>query len=62
MYHEEQYNSFKKQLKKKYIALIEKSNNYRFEDETISDLAAFKAMKLLEKLNQISYLERKLTV
>jgi hypothetical protein len=62
MYQKEQYNGFKKQLKEKYVALIEKSNNYRFEDETISDLAAFKAMKLLDKLNQINYLERKLTV
>ena len=62
MYQKEQYNGFKKQLKEKYVALIEKSNNYRFEDETISDLAAFKAMKLLDKLNQINYLERKRTV
>jgi hypothetical protein len=62
MYQNKEYKKFKKQLKEKYIVLIEKSNNYRFEDETISDLAAFKAMKLLEKLNQISYLERKLTL
>ncbi|SDS29106.1 hypothetical protein SAMN05216503_2585 [Polaribacter sp. KT25b] len=39
------------------MELIEKSNNYRFVDEAISDLAAFKAMKLNEKLNQISYLD-----
>jgi hypothetical protein len=41
---------------------VEKSNDYRFEDESISDLAAFKAMKLLKKLNQISYLDRKFTL
>lgn len=49
--------SFKMHLKKRYIELIEKSNDYRFVDESISDLAAFKAMKLNEKLNQLSYLE-----
>jgi hypothetical protein len=57
-----QFNSLKKHLKIRYKALVEKSNNYRFEDEAKSDLAAFKAMKLLEKMNQISYLERKFTV
>jgi hypothetical protein len=58
MYNENQFNSFKKHLKVRYYELVEKSNDYRFEDESISDVAAFKAMKLLEKLNQLSYLER----
>lgn len=58
MHHQNQFNSFKKHLKERYDNLVEKSNDYRFEDESISDLAAFKAMKLLKKLNQISYLDR----
>ena len=62
MYHKDQFNSFKKHLKERYVELIEKSNNYRFEDEAKSDIAAFKAMKLLEKISQISYLDRKLTI
>jgi len=60
--HLNQFNSFKKHLKERYSELVEKSNDYRFEDESISDLAAFKAMKLLKKLNQISYLDRKFTL
>ncbi len=62
MYRLEQLNNYEKHLKKSYIKLIEKSNNYRFVDESVSDIAAFKAMKLLEKINQIRYLDRKLTV
>tara|TARA_B110000285_G_C15004113_1_gene552936 strand:+ start:567 stop:755 length:189 start_codon:yes stop_codon:yes gene_type:complete len=62
MHHKNQFNSFKKHLKERYVELIEKSNNYRFEDEAKSDIAAFKAMKLLEKISQISYLDRKLTI
>jgi hypothetical protein len=62
MQNQNQFNSFKKHLKERYDNLVEKSNDYRFEDESISDLAAFKAMKLLKKLNQISYLERKFTL
>jgi hypothetical protein len=62
MYDKNQFNSFKKHLKERYVELVEKSNNYRFEDEAKSDIAAFKAMKLLEKISQISYLDRKLTI
>lgn len=62
MQNKNQFSSIKKHLKARYKALIEKSNNYRFEDEAKSDLAAFKAMKLLEKINQISYLERSITI
>jgi hypothetical protein len=62
MQQQKQLISFKKHLKDRYEQLVEKSNDYRFEDESISDLAAFKAMKLLEKLNQISYLDRKFTL
>ena len=62
MQNQNQFNSFKQHIKERYDNLVEKSNDYRFEDESISDLAAFKAMKLLKKLNQISYLDRKFTL
>lgn len=57
-----QLDRYKKNLKERYLNLIEKSNSYRYEDESMSDVSAFKAMKLLEKINQVRYLDRKLTV
>lgn len=57
-----QLDSYKKHLKERYLNLIEKSNSYKYVDESISDVAAFKAMKLLEKINQVRYLDRKLTI
>lgn len=62
MHNRNQFTSFKEHLIKRYNELIEKSNDYRFEDEVTSDIAAFKAMKLLEKINQFSFLDRKSTV
>lgn len=53
-----QLEKYKNHLQKSYVSLVEKSNNYRFLDESISDVAAFKAMKLLEKLNQVYYLDQ----
>lgn len=57
MYNKSHLSRFKKHLQQRHVELIEKSNNYRFVDEAISDLAAFKAMKLNEKLIQLSYLD-----
>ena len=62
MHRLKQLNSYKKHLKERYITLVEESNSYQYEDESMSDIAAFKAMKLLEKINQVRYLDRKLTV
>ncbi len=55
-----QLQTYKNHLKDRYFKLIEKSNDYRFEDESKSDAAAFKAMKVLEKINQVKYLDRDL--
>lgn len=52
---------YKKHLENRYSSLIEKSNDYRFEDESKSDSAAFKAMKILSKINEINYLEHQLS-
>ncbi len=57
-----QLKSYKKHLQERYEKLLELSNNYRFEDESKSDLAAFKAMKLKEKLNQVNYLDREFSL
>lgn len=46
-----------KKLKEDYVRLVEESDNYRFVDEVKSDMAAFRAMKILEKLNKVSFLE-----
>jgi hypothetical protein len=62
MYYKKQFIVYKKHLLDRYISLVEKSDNYRFEDEAKSDVAAFKAMKLLEKINQIKYLDREFTI
>lgn len=53
-----QLQIYKKHLEDRYFRLLEKSNDYRFEDESKSDAAAFKAMKVLEKINQVKYLDR----
>ena len=62
MYYKDQYLSYKRHLLDRYSNLVEKSNNYKFEDEATSDLAAFKAMKILEKINQIHYLDREFVI
>ena len=62
MYYQNQFQNYKRHLKERYVNLLEQSNSYRFVDEAKSDLAAFKAMKVLEKINQVSYLDRELMV
>jgi hypothetical protein len=53
-----QLKTYRKHLEDRYFRLVEKSNDYRFIDESKSDTAAFKAMKILEKINRVSYLDR----
>jgi hypothetical protein len=48
-------NTYKKHLLESYLRLLETSNDYRYIDENISDSAAFKAMKILEKINRMRY-------
>ncbi len=62
MYYKQHLSQLKQRLHQQYHHLVEVSNSYRFLDETLSDLAAFKAMKLLRKLNKLQYLEREVTV
>ena len=53
-----QLQTYRKHLEDRYFRLVEKSNDYRFIDESKSDTAAFKAMKVLEKINRVSYLDQ----
>lgn len=62
MSHLNQLHRYKKHLEERYNRLLEKSNDYRFIDESKSDNAAFKAMKILSKLNKVNYLDRELSV
>jgi K+/H+ antiporter YhaU regulatory subunit KhtT len=62
MYYKKQFTKLKQRLQNQYLKLVEISNNYRFLDESLSDLAAYKAMKLLQKINRVRYLDREATV
>ncbi len=52
---------YKNHLQERYKTLIEMSSNYKFIDEVKSDRAAYKAMKIREKLNRVKYLDREIT-
>ncbi|WGH75190.1 hypothetical protein P8625_14105 [Tenacibaculum tangerinum] len=52
-----QLRKYKKHLEERYRSLVETANDYKYEDECKSDRSAFKAMKILEKLNRIKYLD-----
>ena len=51
-------HKYKQHLEERYLKLIESSNDYKFIDEHESDNYAFKAMKILQKINKVNYLER----
>ena len=55
----EKYNSHKNQ---RYFSLVEESNNFKYIDESVSDQAAFKALKLLNKINKIKYLTKQFSI
>lgn len=45
-------------LQMRYKQLIEEAYNFRQTDSAFSDLSEFKAIKLLNKLNQLKFLNR----
>ena len=53
-----QLHRYRKHLEERYNTLVERSKDYKFVDEPKSDRAAFKAMKVLEKLNRVNYLNK----
>ncbi|MFD0993225.1 Lacal_2735 family protein [Tenacibaculum geojense] len=52
-----QLSRYRKHLEERYHKLVERSNEYRYIDEVQSDLASYKAMKVLEKINRVRYLD-----
>jgi hypothetical protein len=48
-------------LEDRYRKLVERANDYKYEDECKSDRSAFKAMQILEKLNRVKYLYKELS-
>jgi hypothetical protein len=51
-----QLSRYRKHLEERYNTLVERSNDYKYIDEIKSDRAAYKAMKILGKLNKVNYL------
>lgn len=45
-------------LSKRYKELIEEAYNFRQIDSALSDISEYKAVKLLNKLNELKYLSR----
>jgi hypothetical protein len=50
--------SNKKKLSKRYKQLVEQAYNLRQTDHALSDISEYRALKLLNKLNRLKYLER----
>lgn len=45
----------KRKLKLKYLSLIEEAYNYRQTDHGYSDLSEFKAIKVLNRINELKF-------
>lgn len=56
-----QLKRYRKHLEERYNRLIERSYDYKYVDECKSDRSAFKAMKVLEKLNRVKYLDAEIS-
>lgn len=56
-----QLKRYRKHLEERYHRLKERANDYKFIDECKSDRSAFKAMKVLEKLNRVKYLDKEIS-
>ena len=46
----------KRQLKSEYLQLIEDAYNYRQIDHALSDISEFKAIKLLNRINELQFM------
>jgi len=51
---------YKAHLESRYNKLIERSNDYKYVDEVKSDMAMYKAMKILQKIDKVKYLDNSL--
>ena len=50
--------SNQRKLSKRYKQLVEQAYNLRQTDHALSDISEYRALKLLNKLNRLKYLER----
>jgi len=57
-----QFSQYRKHLEERCRRLVEQSNDYRYIDEIKSDRAAYKVMKIRDKLNRISYLNKEFSI
>ena len=48
----------KRELQKRYKTLVEEAYNFRQTDHALSDISEYRALKLLDKLNKLTYLDR----
>lgn len=53
-----QISKQRKKLQKQYKQLIEQAYNLRQTDSAESDISEYQAIKLLDKLNKLNYLQR----
>ena len=49
-------------LSKQYKELMEEAYNFRQIDSALSDISEFKAVKLLNKLNELKFLSREIYI
>lgn len=57
-----QLSQYRKHLEERHRRLVEQSNDYKYIDEIKSDGAAYKAMKIRDKLNRINYLSKEFSI
>lgn len=53
----EELQSKRSRLQKRYKRLIEDAYNWRQTDSALSDISEFKAIRLLDKLNRLRFLD-----
>lgn len=53
-----QPNNYKRKLHSRYIQLMEQAYNLRQSDSALSDIIEFRAIKILDKLNKLNFLNR----
>ena len=51
---------YRKKLEQRYHKFIQLYNDYKYVDECKSDVACYKAMKILQKINRVKYLQNSL--
>ncbi len=57
MTNQDKITSHKKKLNTKYKLLVEQAYNFKQTDSGLSDFFEYKAIKTLNKLNRLKYLE-----